>query len=278
MGCQMVFFPNAKINIGLYITGKREDGFHSLETIFYPVKWCDILEFVEPDKEDKRITFSSSGIAIPGRGEDNICVNAYNLLAEDYNLPGLAVHLHKIIPIGAGLGGGSADGAFMLSSLNEYFKLNISNTQLKAYAAQLGSDCAFFIDNKPSFASGRGEVLEPVDFSLEGYYLILVVPSIHVSTVEAYKGIVTASSTFDLRQINKLSVKEWKGNIINQFEESIFAKYAAIKEIKDELYRLGAAYASMSGSGSAVYGIFTQQQNIASQFEDCTIWQGELNF
>lgn len=270
----MICYPNAKINIGLYITSKRDDGFHNIETILLPIKWCDILEFVpEQEKGNGRISFTSSGIRIPGNEADNICEKAYNLLSNDFNLPGLTSHLHKIIPVGAGLGGGSADGTFMLSSLNGFFDLNLSTAQLEKYAAKLGSDCAFFIENKPCFAWGRGELLQPIGLTLKEYTMVIVVPPVHVSTTEAYKGVIPAQPNFDLRQIGSLSVSQWKDTIFNHFEMSIFQKYPEIKEIKEELYRAGALYASMSGSGSAVYGIFKGKLKTPVKFDDCQVWQ-----
>ncbi|HEY3370195.1 MAG TPA: 4-(cytidine 5'-diphospho)-2-C-methyl-D-erythritol kinase [Prolixibacteraceae bacterium] len=250
----MIVFPNAKINIGLNITSKRADGFHNLETIFFPVAWCDALEFVVGDE----VHFSSSGIQISGEAESNLVMKAYRLLQKDFSLPPLKIHLHKQIPFGAGLGGGSADGAFMLLMLNKHFGLTLSGEQLERYAAILGSDCAFFIRNYPVFASGRGEMMEPVRLVLNGWFILLVKPPIEVSTAKAFQWVVPAKPANSLKTLIQLPVQEWKDQVINQFESSVFQQYPEIGALKERLYDLGAAYASMSGSGSCVFGLFQE--------------------
>ena len=250
----MIVFPNAKINIGLNITEKRLDGFHNLETVFLPVDWCDALEFVVADE----VQFSSSGIPISGEPESNLVMKAYRLLQKDFDLPLLKIHLHKQIPFGAGLGGGSSDAAFMLSMLNRHFKLNLSGDELELYAAQLGSDCAFFIRNSPVFASGRGEVMEPVRLALNDWFILLVKPPVEVSTVKAFQLVVPQTPVNSLKTLIQLPVPQWKDKVVNQFESSVFQSYPEIRELKKRLYEMGAAYASMSGSGSCVFGLFKE--------------------
>lgn len=253
----MVRFPNAKINIGLYITEKRSDGFHNLETVFFPVDWCDALEIADAGD----VQFSSSGILISGDAESNLVMKAYRMLQSDFNLPALKVHLHKQIPFGAGLGGGSSDGAFMLSLLNHQFNLNLSGDDLEQYAARLGSDCPFFIRNKPVFASGRGEIMEPLQLSLNGWFILLVKPPVEVSTAKAFQLVVPAKPAISLKNLIQLPVQEWRNNVINQFELSVFQQYPEVQELKQSMYDLGAAYASMSGSGSCVFGLFKELPN-----------------
>ena len=251
----MIYFPNAKINIGLYITEKRNDGFHNIESIFYPIPLCDVLEIIINDEKDT--VFSSTGIDIPGSKEENLCVKAYELLRNDFKLPGLKIHLHKIIPIGAGLGGGSADTSFFINAVNELFGLNISASKIEKYALHLGSDCPFFIKNEPAFVTGRGEVFEKLELDLKGYYLVIINPGIHISTKEAYDGITVEKPKISVKDfISNNTISDWKGNIHNQFEDTIFSIYPKIGQIKNTLYDLGATYAAMSGSGSTVFGLF----------------------
>jgi len=250
----MISFPNAKINIGLHITDKRTDGFHNLETVFFPVGWSDILEIAEADK----LQFTTSGISISGSLESNLVMKAYYLLQKDFDLPALKIHLHKQIPFGAGLGGGSADGAFMLRMLNHTFNLNISQKKLLEYAAVLGSDCPFFILNKPVFATGRGEVMSEINLNVKGLYLLLIKPQLEVSTASAFQNVIPQKPEVSLSELINLPVQEWKNNIVNQFESSVFPKHPAVSAIKTQLYKMGAVYASMSGSGSCVFGLFNE--------------------
>ncbi len=255
----MIVFPNCKINLGLHILRKRADGNHDLETVFYPVRFTDILELI-PDRstKDQPVTYSQSGLEIQGNPLDNLCVKAYQLLKKDYPaLPPVKMHLHKVIPTGAGLGGGSADAAFSLQLLNDYFKLELSTDQLLHYALSLGSDCPFFILNKPAYATGRGELLKPVSVDLTGYTLVIINPGIHVPTAKAFAGIRPALPERSLKEIIAQPVSSWAEELVNDFEKPIFYQYPEIAAIKDELYRAGAVYASMSGSGSTVYGLFT---------------------
>jgi len=250
----MISFPNAKINLGLNITEKRADGFHNLETVFYPVGWSDVLEFVISSE----FRFTTSGIPIPGDPESNLVVKAYRIFKEEFGLPAVKIHLHKNIPFGAGLGGGSSDAAFMLRMLNRTFELHLSDEKLIGYAAKLGSDCPFFILNKPVFATGRGELMNIVNMTLNGLFLLLVKPPFEVSTAKAFQGIVPRKSEIPLMEILSLPVHFWKDKVVNQFESSVFQAYPETGHIKEQLYNLGAIYASMSGSGSCVFGIFDE--------------------
>jgi len=261
----MVVYPNAKINLGLHIVAKRPDGFHDLESVFYPVAWCDILELLP--QEGGTTQFSSSGISIPGEG--NLVTNAYSILAADFALPPVHFHLHKQIPIGAGMGGGSADAAFCLRALNEHFKLGLTTEQLEAYAGKLGSDCPFFIDNQPAFVSGTGDVLEPIELDLSGKYIAMIHPGIHISTPEAYQSISPRPASFDLRTLGTLPLEEWTNHVVNDFEAPLFVAYPELEFVKNQLYAAGAFYASMSGSGSTIYGLFDKQpvlNNVAATY------------
>jgi 4-diphosphocytidyl-2-C-methyl-D-erythritol kinase len=251
----MVSFPPCKINLGLQIISKRTDGFHDLATCFYPIPWTDILEII-PSHE---LSLSITGIDIPGDINTNLCLKAYHLLQRDYNIPSVKIHLHKIIPTGAGLGGGSSDAAHTLRLLNTIFELQLSTQKLFAYAAQLGSDCAFFIQDKPMIGTGRGEVLTESSVDLRGKFLILVKPDVHVSTAEAYSGVTPTQPAIGLAEILSKPVFQWRNLLMNDFEFSVFSKYHVIKQIKEELYSLGAVYACMSGSGSSVFGIFEKE-------------------
>jgi len=253
----MITFPNAKINIGLNILSKRVDGYHNLQTIFYPVGIKDALEIIDADEQDEDIVFSSSGLDIQGRPEDNLCIKAYRLLQKDFpQVTPVKMHLHKTIPMGAGMGGGSADAAFALKLLNNKFQLNLSLQELVNYALQLGSDCPFFLLNHPCYATGRGEIMEPVNIDLSSFQVLIVNPGIHINTAKAFSQIEAGKNTADLRTLTAQPIDQWKRTVINDFEASVFAQYPGIAAIKNELYDKGAVYASMSGSGSTVYGIF----------------------
>jgi 4-diphosphocytidyl-2-C-methyl-D-erythritol kinase len=254
----MVIFPNAKINIGLNITERRADGYHNLETVFYPVKINDVLEIVESDK----LSFQSSGLPIPGKIEDNLCIKAYHLIKKDHNLPPVTIHLHKHIPIGAGLGGGSADAAFFIRLINQTFNLKLSVDAMQHYARLLGADCAFFIENKPVFAFEKGDEFEPVKLDLSAYKIVLVMPDVQVSTAEAYRGVKPAEVKTSLIELIQLPVASWKKHIKNDFEESIFKNHALIRGVKADLYQAGALFASMSGSGASVFGIFDKTPDL----------------
>jgi 4-diphosphocytidyl-2-C-methyl-D-erythritol kinase len=266
----MIVFPDAKINIGLYVTNKRSDGFHNIESVFYPVPFQDVLEILPAEK----FSFHGHGIPLDGKHEDNLCVKAYQLLKQEYQLPEVEMHLLKNIPAGAGLGGGSSDASFTLKLLNEQFKLEIDNENLKEYAAILGSDCPFFIDNRPAYVSGRGEVLESVNLNLKGYHITIVHPGIHISTNEAFAHVKPSIADISVKEIINKPLEEWKDLLRNDFEVYAFNKYPVLAEIKKELYNAGALYAAMSGSGSAVYGIGRKPIEIV--FNDFLIWKGML--
>ncbi len=251
----MITFPNAKINIGLNITEKRPDGYHNLETIFYPIELCDALEFVK-EKETK---FNCSGLEIEGEYNNNLIIKAYRLLKEEFNLPSIEIHLHKAIPMGAGLGGGSSDAAFMLKMLNDNFQLGLSSQELQQKATKLGADCAFFIENKPTLAKGIGNIFEPTTLNLAGYHIVLVKPNVHVSTAEAYEGCKPQHWTTPLKEAIKQPIAEWKNYIFNDFEKTVFVAHPELANIKEMLYNKGAIYAAMSGSGSTIYGIFDKE-------------------
>jgi len=258
----MITYPISKINIGLQITDKRPDGFHNLETIFYPIGLKDALEIVE----SKKFHFRTNRPEM-GSFEDNLVVKAYRLLKKDYNIPPVDIYLYKNIPTGAGLGGGSSDASHTIIMLDKLFSLNINTEKKKEYALSLGSDCPFFIENKPVFATGRGEITEKISLSLNNYFMVLVLPNVSVSTKEAYSNISVKKEKKPLKKLIQFPVEKWKGEIINQFEEYVFNKYPEVAKIKQTLYNQGACFALMSGSGSSVYGIFEKEQkNIESWF------------
>lgn len=269
----MIVRPNCKINLGLHVVRQRADGYHDLETVFYPVSLSDIITITL--SADDRFRFASSGLTIPDDTASNLCVKAYNLLQEHFSIPPVEIHLQKVIPMGSGLGGGSSDAAFTLKALNEMFSLGISIDHLKAFASRLGSDCAFFIENIPAFAKGRGEILEKVSIRLSGYYLLLVIPQVHVSTVEAYSMIKPARPAISLKEIINLPVNQWKGTMINDFEDPVCRRFPLIARIKDLLNTKGAVYSSMSGSGSAVYGLFKEIPLVEGLFPGCFVWISE---
>ncbi|MCX6291854.1 MAG: 4-(cytidine 5'-diphospho)-2-C-methyl-D-erythritol kinase [Bacteroidetes bacterium] len=272
----MISFPNAKINLGLHVLGKREDGFHDIETVFYPVEWSDALEIV-PDPDAKtNVQFRNTGIKIYSKDQQNLCIKAYHLLAASHDLPPVKMHLHKSIPVGAGLGGGSSDAAFVLMMLNKIFGLKLNDEQLQKFASSLGSDCAFFIRNKPCFASGKGDQLEEIRVDLKNYFIILVKPKVRVSTADAYRGVIPSKPAASLKELIRLPVSKWKDAVQNDFEKTIFEKFTIIKNIKAKMYKYGAVYASMSGSGSSVFGIFTEEKNLRHSFRNCQVWNGFL--
>lgn len=256
----MIVFPNAKINIGLNIIERRPDGYHNLETVFYPIKINDVLEVIEASS----LSFYSSGLEIPGDDDDNLCVKGYHLLKRDFpELPPVKIHLHKNIPIGAGLGGGSADAAFFIKLMNDKFGLNLSIDTMADYGRQLGADCAFFIESKPVFAFDKGDEFEGIKLDLSGYHIALVMPDAHVSTSDAYRGVKPAPVKDSLYDLIKTPLANWKRNIKNDFEGHIFRDNPVIRGVKAELYERGALYASMSGSGASVFGIFDELPDLA---------------
>ncbi len=260
----MILFPNAKINIGLNITERRNDGYHNLETIFYPVKINDAIEVIPADE----LSFSSSGLDIPGRMEDNLCVKGYHLLKKDHEIPLVKIHLHKHIPIGAGLGGGSADAAFFIKLMNKQFNLGLTLEEMQDYARTLGADCAFFIENKPVFAFEKGDEFETIKLDLSIYKIVLVMPPTQVSTSEAYRGVKPVPVKESLLDLICEPISEWRKHIKNDFEESIFKSHPEIRGVKAALYQSGALYASMSGSGASVFGIFENTPDLSFLEQD----------
>jgi 4-diphosphocytidyl-2-C-methyl-D-erythritol kinase len=272
----MIVFPNCKINLGLNIVEKRNDGYHNLETVFFPIPIKDILEIL-PSKSVET-TFTQSGLSIAGTTNNNICIKAYHLLKSDFpTLPAIQMHLHKIIPMGAGLGGGSADGTFALQIINELFNLKIPSEKLIQYSLQLGSDCPFFIHNKPCFARSRGELMELIDLDLSNYKIVVINPGIHISTAWAFSNITPTLPNISIRDIIKRPIENWKNELHNDFETPAINEFPIIGNIKDQLYEQGAVYASMTGSGSTLFGIFEKSTTTEFQLPDeCTIFNVSL--
>jgi 4-diphosphocytidyl-2-C-methyl-D-erythritol kinase len=255
------------------VVSVRPDGFRNLESCFYPVQWSDALEMVPADK----LAFHLSGIPVPGQPETNLCLKAFHLLQADHHIPAVSMHLHKNIPIGAGLGGGSADAAFALRLLNDLFALQLDPASLEDYARQLGSDCAFFIRNKPVYATERGDVFQPLALDLTGYRCLLVYPDLHITTGEAYGLVVPQTPTAPLSELLVEDIYTWKNQVKNDFEAALFPRYPELARIKALLYEQGAIYAAMSGSGSAIYGLFPPQSTTYPDFPaHYRVWQGEL--
>jgi 4-diphosphocytidyl-2-C-methyl-D-erythritol kinase len=269
----MICFPNAKINLGLHVTSRRPDGYHNLETIFYPLALRDALEIIPRSSSGSgEHRFFLHGNAIEGAPTDNLVMKALRLISAEKDIPPIDVHLLKRIPTGAGLGGGSADAAFMLRLLNDSLSLGYTNEQLQNQAAQLGADCSFFIHNTPAYAIGIGDILEPIEVNLDGYFLLLVKPDITVCTKDAYGMITPKEPDISLKEIVKKPVEEWKDWMKNDFEIPVFKKYPEIWKIKQQMIELGANYASMSGSGSAVFGIFREEPNWHTHFNQHFVW------
>jgi 4-diphosphocytidyl-2-C-methyl-D-erythritol kinase len=273
----MILYPNAKINIGLSVTEKRSDGFHNIETVFYPISLCDILT-IEPDiattATDEKLAFTCEGETVIGdKPYDNLCCKAYRLLDADYDLPPTSIRLYKTIPAGAGLGGGSSDASYTLMALNSLYQLNISTDRLALYASCLGSDCAFFLQHNPAFGTGKGDILEPVSLSLADYHILLVKPPVSVSTAAAYSAVIPRKAEYHLPELIQFPVSNWRNTVVNDFEASVFRKFPEIGKIKERLYEEGAVYASMSGSGACVFGIFNKNPGELSKlFSDCFCW------
>ena len=272
----MVIFPNAKINIGLNILRKRGDGYHEIETLFYPIGWKDALEYVA--NGGNKLNFESSGWQLAIDTEQNMVTKAYRMLQKECKLPGLDVHLHKVIPSGAGLGGGSSDAAFFLKSLNEHFELGLAKEKLKSMAVVLGADCPFFLENSPSLATGIGDQLTPLKFSLRGYFLLLVKPPFGVDTKLAYAGVTPKIYPFDFEEILLGGMSEWEGAIKNDFEPTLFARFPELAVLKEQLNSMNPDYVSMSGSGSSVYALFEQEPQFQSKDfpPGSQIWMEEL--
>ncbi|UII30082.1 4-(cytidine 5'-diphospho)-2-C-methyl-D-erythritol kinase [Fulvivirga ulvae] len=267
----MVVFPNTKINLGLNILSRRDDGYHNISSVFYPLPFEEILEILPAEE----FQFNTSGLTIPGSTENNLIIKAYELLRDQYKLPPVRIHLHKIIPMGAGLGGGSADAAFAIKALNELFEIGLSEKDMEGHAGKLGSDCPFFIKNKIVLAEGTGTEFSSISLDLKGKYLVLVCPEVHVSTAEAYGNVRPGMPEKGIREIlEKMPVTEWKHYLKNDFETSVFPLYPEIEAVKNTLYSSGAIYASMSGSGSSVYGIFDSEP---ADLPVEAVWSGVLS-
>ncbi len=262
----MIIFPPAKINLGLQVRRRREDGFHELETGMIRVPFEDVLELLPAEKD----RFLVTGIPVEGAISDNLCVRALYRMRELYAIPPVYMHLRKNIPMGAGLGGGSSDAAYVIRGLNELFGLGISNEKMRDLAAELGSDCAFFITGTPCMARGRGELLSEIELNLEGYFLKLVFPGVHVSTKTAYAGVLTDDKDRHTEQLLKQAPGSWEGKLLNDFEDSVFKTYPELAEIKQGLYAEGALYAAMSGSGSTIFGLFETEPSARCAY-DCRI-------
>lgn len=252
----MLQLPNCKINIGLNIVGRRADGYHDLETVFFPVPLRDNLEFKPLTGSDEPFRLTVSGMQVAGNAEDNLVVRVYLSVKNEFHLPALDIFLYKNIPTGAGLGGGSSDAAFMLTGLNEAFDLGLSTSDMEHRIAAFGADCAFFVQNRPAFATGIGDKLSPISLSLKGKWLVLVKPDIFVSTKEAYAKVHPRKPAYSLREAVLAPITLWKHTIVNDFEASVFPNHPELQAIKQTLYNMGAIYAAMSGSGSTIYGIF----------------------
>ena len=276
----MICFPNIKINLGLHVINRRADGFHNIESVFFPVNCCDMLEVIEESSSSNGdIVFTSTGLVVDGDAENNLIVRAYKLLHASYNLPAVRVHLHKLIPMGAGLGGGSSDAAWMIRLLNQKFEIGLSIEQMEEHAAKLGSDCAFFIRNEPAYLFGKGHELEPYQIDLKGYYIVLLYAGVHSNTALAYSNVSPRgelSSKDSLKSLLNLPVAEWKDHIVNDFEKGVFGKFPELSNLKQHLYQSGAVYASMSGSGSALFGLYTKRPQLSDQLRSIICYEGML--
>lgn len=273
----MIGFPNAKINLGLHVRNKRSDGFHNIESVFYPLSLCDVLEINSSSSGDT--TMKCTGLEIPlnaDGAEDNIIMRLISLLKAEFNLPPLYIHLHKVIPLGAGLGGGSSDCAFALQMINRLCNLDISLERRLQIVTQLGSDCAFFLNNEPALAGGRGIILTPVHISLKGYHIVLIKPGVHINTALAYTWVKPNEEAEPLSETIVKPPAAWKHLLVNDFEAPVFQRYPEIKQLKEMLYETGALYAAMSGSGSAVYGIFDREPEIPDLPDSYFQWRGIL--
>ena len=270
----MLTFPNAKINLGLYITERRSDGYHNIESVFFPVPWCDALEIVP---SSQKTSFQSTGIPIPGDAKDNLCLQAYELLRKDFGLEPVKIHLHKVIPIGAGLGGGSSDASYTLRLISELNNLFLEDDFLEDYAAMLGSDCPFFIGNQPVVATGTGTDFTAIELDLSGKHLALVYPGIHIGTKEAYEGVTPKAPSINLgTYIQETPIDQWRDTLHNDFEDSIFPNHPQLAEVKQGLYDAGALYASMTGSGATLFGIFDHAPTLPAYPANYTVFTCQL--
>ena len=271
----MLFFSNTKINLGLKILGKRGDGYHDIQSVFYPVPFGDAIEFV-PSKNGIT-SINNHGIQIPGESNENLILKAYHLLERDFELAPIEIHILKNVPTGSGIGGGSSDGAWMIKALNQYYGLDLSILHQEKYALELGSDCPFFIENKPKLVEGRGEILKPIELDLSGFFLVMIKPDIHISTGESYQNIdIPVVAQFDLSNLSNKNLNLWKQDVKNDFEPYAFKKYPVLEKVKNLMYNNDAVYASMSGTGSTVYGIFNEKPSDELLSHKELIWSGSL--
>jgi len=269
----MVVFSNSKINLGLNVLEKRTDGYHNIETCYYPIPYADILEII-PSSQTR---FRQSGVPIPGNDQDNLCLTAYEHLRRTYNLPPVSIHLHKIVPVGAGLGGGSSNAAFCLKLLSQMFDIGLTESELEKVAGQIGSDCPFFIRNHPVIGLGKGDEFEAIDLDLSDYHLVIVTPPIHISSSEAYSQVELTTPPGNLSNIlTEQPIGDWKDLILNDFERSIFSIHPTIADLKLKLYQQGAKFSLLSGSGASVFGIFESKPALDSIDDSIQIWQGQL--
>jgi 4-diphosphocytidyl-2-C-methyl-D-erythritol kinase len=272
----MIIFPRAKINIGLRILEKRPDGFHNIETCFYPIPLCDALEFVIRKDGRKTDNMKITGLMNDDDVDNNLVIKAVKLMRESFSIPYLRIHLHKNIPVGAGLGGGSSDAAGMLKALNKYFGFNLTSEELHTFAGRMGSDAPFFIDGTPSFAEGVGNILSEFPVDLSRYYFVMLNPGLNISTAEAYQGCIPCPTGLSLRQMLTLPIESWRSRVVNDFELSIFISHPLVGELKMALYEAGALYASMSGSGSTVYALFKEKTNLPESISRYLIYEGQV--
>jgi len=270
----MILFPNAKINLGLHVLSRRMDDYHNIETLMVETGFCDILEFQR--SADVKTELNLSGRPVRGENEENSVIKVWEILHEKHSIPAVKIHLHKVIPPGAGLGGGSSDAAFMLSGLNEFFQLKLTNSRLKQYASLAGSDCSFFIDNKPALVCGKGDILTPSPKFIEGQWLCIFYPGFEVSTVDAYSGIILSGHNENLIDIIFMKISDWRENLVNDFESTVFIKYPMIAEMKQKVYESGAIYASMSGSGSSVFGIYPGKPVLNDELKKWLVWEENI--
>ncbi len=272
----MLSFPNAKINLGLSVTEKRPDGFHNIETLMIPIGLCDVIEVIAAP--ETQFSFTTSGLKINGKTNQNLVIKAWDILRDKFQLPPVKIHLHKVIPMGAGLGGGSADAAFLIKNINLLFNLKLSIKEMQSIALELGSDCPFFIENKPVIARSRGELFEEVKLDLKCFKIVIVKPDFHIDTAYAYSQITPSLKASPLKEKIEMPIDSWKGLLTNDFEKPVFEQIPSIRKIKEKLYKMGATYTSMSGSGSAVFGLFREVPDISPMFPDCFVWGCTTNF
>lgn len=273
----MILFSPAKINIGLRIFERRADGYHNLQSVMYPLGLFDLLEIRMDDPRSHGLRFSQTGIPVEAGSGKNLCEKAFELMTHETTLPPVQIHLHKQIPVGAGLGGGSSNASYTLKGLNRITNKELSSERLHRLASRLGSDCPFFLHRQPMLMEGRGEKLNPSTVNLKGYYMVLLFPGIHISTAEAYAVVSPSSSGTDLGQLAAIPVERWRGSVVNDFEKEIFRRYPLLEELKTGLYSAGAIYASMSGSGSSLYGIFREIPELPAGLEKHLIWKGKAD-